>query len=332
MGNCTSQASIPKENDALSPSSSSGAHLGGKEAERAIVAAIMVAALEGRAHDLKRLLVDSPGADLSSCEGFALRAASHNGHTQVVQLLLSYPNADVSAHDHRSLRDAAGNGHERIVEMLLNHPSSCPSAADNDALVQAAANGHTGIVRMLLKCPDVDAQSRGNAAFIGACANGHLECVKLLLPVCDPAARDNDALICAAGNNHAAIVKVLLQHKDVDPNAQQCASLKRAAWWGHGQVLVQLLRDSRVHSSFASLQDFMNLLIWSPPWCRGLVRRLIAELRHEVMQRIQHTNNLIGDRMIAPVRLRMLAFTDGLWLDGDTPEQKALSLSRLLND
>jgi hypothetical protein len=87
-------------------------------------------------------LID-PGANNNE----AIREASKNGHTKVVELLLK----DRRVNPNEALRDASKNGHIKVVKLLLKDRRVNPTVNNNEALREANKNGHTRVVQLLLK-------------------------------------------------------------------------------------------------------------------------------------------------------------------------------------
>ena len=124
-----------------------------------------------------RLLVEA-GADVTSDNNVALRAASANGHLQVVKVLLE-AGANVTANDNLALRQASQNGRLKVVQVLL--AAGADVTADNNfALIHASAEGHAQVVQLLLNTK-ADVTAGINSALREASSHGHSKVVQLLI-------------------------------------------------------------------------------------------------------------------------------------------------------
>ncbi|CAK7994977.1 Hypothetical protein POVR1_LOCUS495 [uncultured virus] len=68
-----------------------------------------------------KLLVQH-GADVTSCNNFALRMAVKNSHVDVVRFLQKQSSVDLKVHNYEVLREAIENENTDILSMLLQHP------------------------------------------------------------------------------------------------------------------------------------------------------------------------------------------------------------------
>jgi ankyrin repeat protein len=163
-------------------------------------------------HVLLKLNVD-PSAD----NNFAIKHASANGHTAVVQLLLNDKRVDPSAGNNYAIRCASVNGHIAVLQLLLNDKRVDPSADDNYVIRRASAYGHIAVVQILLNDKKVDPTACNNFAIRRASANGHIAVVQLLLndKRVDPSAYSNFAIQLASANGHTAVVQLLKADKRV---------------------------------------------------------------------------------------------------------------------
>ena len=157
------------------------------------------------------VLPQAPQADL------ALLAAVSAGHTQAVEQLIA-AGANVDGGDGAALRAASANGHPEIVRVLLN------ASADPDeleVLLAACGRGHLSVVQVLLE-HGVDLHAGHDAALREACARGHANIVQFLIDYGGNVhAVDDEALQEASANGHAHIVQLLLQHGAVKPSVSR---------------------------------------------------------------------------------------------------------------
>ena len=87
------------------------------------------------------------GANVDGGDGAALRAASANGHPEIVRVLL---NASADPDELEVLLAACGRGHLSVVQVLLEHGVDLHAGHDA-ALREACARGHANIVQLLLQ-------------------------------------------------------------------------------------------------------------------------------------------------------------------------------------
>ena len=156
--------------------------------------------------------------DPTVMENSALRSASTNGKTALVELLLkdermmpmmvllSSPNV----RRYSSIHFAADNGHADIVELLIDAGAD-PSSEDDLALRVASSAGHTDVVRLLLEQKQVDPSALHNWALQAAIAHGHAGVLTLLLncPKVDPDVGTRSAIITAHKENHRDVLDIL---------------------------------------------------------------------------------------------------------------------------
>lgn len=121
-------------------------------------------------------------ADVNPSAGcIAITEAAAHGHAEVVKLLLtqwSNPAAD----DNIAIRLASRDGHTSVVEVLLGDPRVNPSAIKNSAIKLASMYGRTEIVKLLLADPRVRLSDDGYE-LMQASYNNHYETLKFLLGV-----------------------------------------------------------------------------------------------------------------------------------------------------
>ena len=112
----------------------------------------------------------------SDAANSALLAASANGYDYIVSRLLAF-GADPGANNSEALRIASANGNTRVVELILVTERADPAAQNNHALRAASAIGHTAIVKLLLDSGLVDSNEEALAL---ARKNGHTSIAAML--------------------------------------------------------------------------------------------------------------------------------------------------------
>lgn len=140
--------------------------------------------------DMVHVLLQNPDVNVSCDNNFCIRAASENGHHEIVRILLhealKTPEIiDPGAKNNYAIKAAAENGHIEVVRSLLlsnkvNPSAGCFIDGGDYPIRYASANGHVEIVRMLLNDPRVNPAFCNNFALRHACMNGHLNIVRLL--------------------------------------------------------------------------------------------------------------------------------------------------------
>lgn len=132
--------------------------------------------------------LDDPDIDPADEHNQALRAASEEGHTQMVKLLLTDPRV----HPMQEIENLEDN--DDVV----------------DPLIVACQHGYIDVVKVLLADPRVDPGEYNNQAIQNAILCGFAEIVALLMqdPRVDPA--KGDLLFHAVQEGEAKIVKILL--------------------------------------------------------------------------------------------------------------------------
>ena len=229
------------------------------------------------------------GANPSDKDNEAIRFASEEGHTEIVELLLQDKRVNPSDKDNEAIRYASENGYTEIVELLLQDKRIDPSDDDNYAIKNASYNGFTEIVRLLLQDKRVrnklsdreiekyENQKRGlkesvrdlmkpkseeeiskkigdlnpNDLLMKSINNNYLNGVKLALEKgADLSANDNYAIKYASLDGYTEIVKLLLQDERVDPSADnRNDAIRYASMNGHTEIVKLLLQDKRVDPS-----------------------------------------------------------------------------------
>ena len=142
-------------------------------------AALVEASRNGKT-DTVRFLLEQLG--IMNCLGLALRAASGEGHLDIVQMLFEYGNADDLEY---ALIEASRSGYSEIIKFLIK----CDVFVDfqdkdqTTALIIAGRNGHTDSAELLIECgAEMNLQnSHGISALMAASQANHTDVVKLLL-------------------------------------------------------------------------------------------------------------------------------------------------------
>ncbi len=147
------------------------------------------------------------GANVNAGRGRAIREASENGRSAVVQLLLEY-SANIHVHDDFPLRIAATIGHTNIVRTLLRRGADL-HANEDDALRQASWHGHTEVVKVLLRL-GADPNAKDGCPLLMASECGHAQVVLALLEHgADIDAYGEEALIAAEERDQEEVVEIL---------------------------------------------------------------------------------------------------------------------------
>jgi hypothetical protein len=188
------------------------------------VAALHVAAFQGR-NDLVRLLLEH-GADIQkdSAVGYPLEAASGTeGNTDIIKLLVD-EGAQVDAISNEcgtsALVRAALNDHTDIVELLLDRKAdlNLRTPKSGTALEAASAQGHHEVVKLLLDhCAKMDIKPKFCGKILkSASSRGHHKVVKLLLKYCAKMkikiTSYDDVLRAASSEGHNFMAILLLNH------------------------------------------------------------------------------------------------------------------------
>jgi ankyrin repeat protein len=159
-------------------------------AEEEVIEAIDVAAREGRAQDVARMLDEDPGLLSSEWDGETLLIlAAYYDQVSVVTLLLER-GADVNAPNDSgdtALHLAAHCGHEEVVSILISSGADVFRTGDAGwtVLIHACSSGSVAVVQLLLRAMGgrgLDETSKsGRAALWWACLHGHVDIVQALL-------------------------------------------------------------------------------------------------------------------------------------------------------
>ena len=140
-------------------------------------AALVEASRNGKT-DTVRFLLEQLG--IMNRLGLALRAASGEGHIDIVQLLSEYGNADDLGY---ALIEASRSGHTKVIKFLIEYDVFIDFQEEQTtALIIAGGNGHTDSVKLLIECgAEVNMQnSHGISALMAASQANHTDVVELL--------------------------------------------------------------------------------------------------------------------------------------------------------
>ena len=183
------------------------------------------------------------GAHVHADEGAALRQASKNGHTNVVQLLLQNLMQHGRAGLDKALQFAAERGHADVAQLLIQHGADVNTSGNDGcrAISWASHEGHADVVKVLLQ-HGADVNADGGEALDWACEEGHTAVVQLLLQHGADAHGhhgNSPALQGASKFGRADVVQLLIQH-GANVNAGAGGALREASKHGHTDI-VQLL-------------------------------------------------------------------------------------------
>ena len=142
-------------------------------------AALVEASRNGKT-DTVRFLLEQLG--IMNHLGLALRAASGEGHLDIVHLLSEYGNAEDLGY---ALIEASRSGHTEVIKFLIKSDVfvDFQDEEQTTALIIAGGNGHTDSAELLIECDaEVNMQnSHGTSALMAASQANHTDVVKLLL-------------------------------------------------------------------------------------------------------------------------------------------------------
>ena len=190
------------------------------------------AASKGGHTEIVKFLFDY-GVEVDDCDMFdtaALVEASRNEKTDTVRSL--FEQLGIMNQLGLALRAASGEGHIDIVQLLSEYGNTEDLGY---ALIEASRSGHTKVMKFLIKCDVfVDFQyEEQNTALIIAGRNGHTDSVKLLIECGAEVNLQNghgtSVLMAASQANHTDVVKLLLKYGAnvnlIDNNGQTAAKL-----------------------------------------------------------------------------------------------------------
>lgn len=200
---------------------------------------LRAASLNGHA-DMVQYLLDQ-GADYTVFNNGPLEEAAKNGHLDVVRVLLD-AGADIDAQDGSILAGAARKGQLAVVNFLLSKGAD-PTLDEQEALTRAAENGHTDVVEILCQQKQIDVTLYDNKALSEALDGDHFDCARILLQHgADINFDHGEALRDAAEYNNKEIVAFLLeQGADANAHEDTDTALVMAARKGHLQIVEMLL-------------------------------------------------------------------------------------------
>ena len=143
-------------------------------------AALVEASRNGKT-DTVRFLLEELG--IMNRLGLALRAASGEGHINVVHLLFKYGNAEDLGY---AFIEASRSGRMKVIKFLIKICDVFINFQDKEqttALIIASQNGHADSAKLLIECgAEVNIQnSHGTSALMAASQANHTDVVKLLL-------------------------------------------------------------------------------------------------------------------------------------------------------
>jgi len=134
----------------------------------------------------------SNGANIHADSDYAIRWASINGHSEVIQFLISN-GADIHANNDFAIRWASIKGHLEVVQHLISKGADIHT--DNDYAIRwASKNGHLEIVKFLVSS-GANIYANDNCAIKWASGNGHSEVVQFLISKGADIHADNDFAI-----------------------------------------------------------------------------------------------------------------------------------------
>ena len=204
------------------------------------------AASEGGHTEIVNFLFDY-GIEVDDCDMFdtaALVEASRNGKTDTVRFL--FGKLGIMNRLGLALRAASGEGHVDIVRLLSEYGNADDLGY---ALIEASRSGHTEAIKFLIKCDVfVDFQDEEqNTALIIAGRNGHTDSTELLIECGAEVNLQNShgisALMAASQANHTDVVKMLLKY-GANVNLED----------NNGQTAAKVTNDN-VLALFAAISD-----------------------------------------------------------------------------
>ncbi|MCG8626559.1 MAG: ankyrin repeat domain-containing protein, partial [Proteobacteria bacterium] len=176
-------------------------------------AALVEASRNGKT-DTVRFLLEQLG--IMNRLGLALRAASGEGHLDIVHLLSEYGDAEDLGY---ALFEASRSGHMKVIKFLIK----CYVFVDfqdeeqNTALIIAGGNGHTDSAELLIECgAEVNLQNNlGTSALMAASQANHTDVMKLLLKYgANVNLKDNNGQTAAKLTNNDDILALLTAVSD----------------------------------------------------------------------------------------------------------------------
>lgn len=162
----------------------------------------------GKINDINTIkyLVEN-GADIHTCDDYALLLSSEYGYLEVVKYLIEL-GANIHALNEQALHLSAQYGYLKVVKYLLNQGADIHALVDH-ALRAAANYGHLEVVKYLVE-NGADIHAMNDEALRLSSANGHLDVVKYLYEnganIHD---RDDEALRLSSEYCHLEVVEYL---------------------------------------------------------------------------------------------------------------------------
>ena len=184
------------------------------------------------------------------------------------QFFAQFTDTDPTAMENHALRAASTNGQSRLVEFLLKDKRmipmmvliSSPNVRRFSSIHFAADNGHADIVKMLIDA-GADPSSEDDLALRVACTAGHTDVVRLLLSntEVDPMALNNWALQTAITHGHAEVTALLLADPGVIPTHVLRTAMHKALQDKYFEVLVVCYADLRVRAMMSDALTCLSL-------------------------------------------------------------------------
>ncbi|KAI9202661.1 ankyrin repeat-containing domain protein [Polychytrium aggregatum] len=182
--------------------------------------------------------------DIHFRDDLALRQASLNGHSSIVELLVRC-GAWIEAGNNEALRNACSAGWLETVRILAQAGADIHLDQD-EPLLLAVESGNAALVEYLI-LHGADVNTQGSAALRAVCKDSLPEAVSLARLLIDSGvdihAAEEDALCMAAMNGNVGLVQLLLRN-GADPFVSDQMPLRLAAECNtHAGVVKLLLRQ-----------------------------------------------------------------------------------------
>jgi hypothetical protein len=239
------------------------------------------AAMFGQLAALRVLMADAR-VQMDGWQNLALKFASYNCHTTVLQYLLTCAGVDPAHDDSSAARwcrsvaclkvlladgrvdtgarqselifSSARDGKEALVELLLKDPHTSPEVKSNRVLYSAVRKNRVRIVRMLLNDPRVDPTDRDYRCYTLAVRFGRSACLEALLE--DPRGQTLPPFVRASlldfaikypTSDGVRMLELLLRRSVVDANFMarhvvQQMPLTQAVLYTRGEMVELLVR------------------------------------------------------------------------------------------
>jgi hypothetical protein len=229
-----------------------------------------------------RVLMADARVQMDGWQNLALKFASYNCHTTVLQYLLTCAGVDPAHDDSSAARwcrsvaclkvlladgrvdtgarqselifSSARDGKEALVELLLKDPHTSPEVKSNRVLYSAVRKNRVRIVRMLLNDPRVDPTDRDYRCYTLAVRFGRSACLEALLE--DPRGQTLPPFVRASlldfaikypTSDGVRMLELLLRRSVVDANFMarhvvQQMPLTQAVLYTRGEMVELLVR------------------------------------------------------------------------------------------